>query len=129
MSLCPCTQYDNSLTEVNKSRIDEILHIKCPIIKLVECQMNHMESTFAELSNHCQRKNKWTYRLWRQRWLFISCILMLLLMTSLFLYGTLVGAGMCSAGAWQYSFNSPCPKTFSFLPGFNLARSSSILTF
>lgn len=129
MTLKPCSKYEQLLSPYNKSRIDEILHIKCPIIRLVECQMNHMENRFAELSIHCKRKNSLSYRIWRTRWLIISCVLMILLMISLFLYGTLVGAGMCSAGAWQYSFNSPCPKTFSFLPGLNLARSTPILTF
>lgn len=130
MSLYPRSKkYNAFLAEHDKSRIDEILHIKCPIIRLVECQMNHLESKFAELSNHCKRKNKWRYRIWRHRWLITCGILTILLMVSLFLYGTLVGAGMCSAGSWQYSFNSPCPKTFSFLPGLNLVRSSQILTF
>lgn len=126
MTLSPSNNNESFLSEDYKSRIDEILHIKCPIIRLVECQMNHMESRFSEISTSCRRRNKWTYKLWMQRWLIVSCILMVLLMVLLFLYGTLVGAGMCSAGTWQYSFNSPCPKTFSFLPGFNLASTHSL---
>lgn len=121
--------YESFLTEDNHSRVNEILHIKCPIIRLVECQMNHMENKFAEITTNCLRKNQLSHKIWRLRWLIISCILMVFLMISLFLYGTLVGAGMCSAGTWQYSSNSPCPKTFSFLPGFNWAKSAHILTF
>ncbi|KAJ8967262.1 hypothetical protein NQ314_002990 [Rhamnusium bicolor] len=72
------------------------------------------------------RRNKLTYKLWKNRWMIISIILMIFLMTSLFLYGTMVGAGLCSAASWTHSYNSPCPKTFYFFPGINLARSSRL---
>ncbi|XP_018576357.1 uncharacterized protein LOC108914924 [Anoplophora glabripennis] len=118
-----CTESRSSESYYQQPRIHEILHIKCPIIGLVRFQMNNMEYRLSESVDMVQRRKKWTYRLWRNRWTIISFIFMMLLMTSLFLYGTLVGAGLCSAGSWSPSYNSPCPKTFTFFPLLNTATS------
>ncbi|KAJ8919246.1 hypothetical protein NQ315_003829 [Exocentrus adspersus] len=110
-------------------RIHEILHIKCPIIGLIRFQMNNMEHRLSESVDICKRKQTWKYKLWKNRWTITSFILMVLLMVSLFLYGTLVGAGLCSASSWNPSYNAPCPKTFTFLPLINMASKTPRLTF
>lgn len=132
-----------------QATVHEILHIKCPIIGLIRFQMNNMEHRLSESFDMCQRfellidfnfkplpklvfsfrRKKLSYKLWKNRWTIISFILLMLLMMSLFLYGTLVGAGLCSAGSWGPSYNSPCPKTFTLFPLLNVASKSSRLPF
>ncbi|KAJ8967261.1 hypothetical protein NQ314_002989 [Rhamnusium bicolor] len=36
-------------------RIHEILHIKCPIIRLIRCQMDHMDNRLSDAFNICNR--------------------------------------------------------------------------
>lgn len=110
-------------------KFHEILHIKCPVIKLVHFQMVHVDTRLAETLSECKKRQTLSYKIWKSRWMLTSCLLTVILMGSLFLYGTLVGAGMCSAGQWSPSFNAPCPKTFSFLPGINLAKGPPLLAF
>ncbi|KAJ8970988.1 hypothetical protein NQ317_004897 [Molorchus minor] len=107
-------------------RVHEILHIKCPIIRLVRCQMAHVECRLTDTIDNCQRRKKLSYKLWKNRWMILSLIFTLLLMISLFLYGTMVGAGLCSSTSWTNSYRPPCSKTLSFLPGINLVESSKL---
>ncbi|KAG5896533.1 hypothetical protein JTB14_020506 [Gonioctena quinquepunctata] len=123
-------EYSTQLPPYHQNpRIHDILHLKCPVIRLVRCQMNHVDTRLDEAIEYCRKRNTLTGRLWRNRWFVISCILLFFLMMGLFVYGTMVGAGMCSGGIWHPSLNAPCPKIFSFLPGINLVRSSPVLTF
>ncbi|KAJ8939765.1 hypothetical protein NQ318_004179, partial [Aromia moschata] len=110
-------------------RIHEILHIKCPIIRLIKCQMEHMDHRLSQAYDLCQRKKTLSYKLWKHRWMIASLIIVMFLMICLFLYGTVVGAGLCSAASWPQAYNSPCPKIFPFLPGINLAKGSARLPF
>ncbi|XP_057671874.1 uncharacterized protein LOC130903665 [Diorhabda carinulata] len=122
--------YETSTTPTNTfSRVEKILHCKCPIIGTVRYQMINAEQRIGETLDIIRRRKTFSYRFWKNRWAIISCLLMVLLMVFLFLYGTIVGAGLCSSSSLGISEGPPCTATFAFLRGINLGRTSSVFIF
>ncbi|ENN71177.1 hypothetical protein D910_06586 [Dendroctonus ponderosae] len=104
---------------------DEIRHIKCPIIKLVKRQIESAEQNITNSLGICERKGSWKNKLWRYRWTMLKWLVTLLVMISLFVYGALLGAGLCSCSVSQHSL--PCAGTFSLIPGLNFAKRHSFI--
>ncbi|XP_060523054.1 uncharacterized protein LOC132700019 [Cylas formicarius] len=111
--------------QTKQQDIAQIKHLKCPIIKLIRNQMELAERQFCEAYSRCQKKKSLRYRLWENRWSLLKWIMVLLMMVSLFVYGALIGAGLCACSVARH--NLPCAKTLSFLPGFQIASRHSYI--
>ncbi|KAF7269168.1 hypothetical protein GWI33_017779 [Rhynchophorus ferrugineus] len=64
-------KYDGlDVLKSDDSMLDEIRHIKCPIIKLVRHQIESAELSLTDAFAICRRS--WKYKLWNNRWTILK---------------------------------------------------------